>query len=956
MTFEEVLAGVIEALQREERISYRALQRRFDLDDASLEDVKLELIAARLQGLAEPDTVVISEATSRLIRGYFTLHDLGTHALRGLEAPVRVSRVLAESAAQSRLDAADPAGLTPMVGREAEVTILRERWTRCRDSSGQVVVVTGEAGIGKSRLVRVLAEHVADSHTPKLTMRCSPYHTNSAFYPVIEHLQRLLHWSRLPNADARLEALEASLEAAGLPAGEVLPLMAPLLSLPLPDRYPPLATSPQQRKQQTLEALLTWLLSPAMQQQALAIWEDLHWADPSTLELLALLLNQIPATRLLLVLTCRPEFQLGRPLCSHMVQLTLARMTHDQVEEMILRLTNGKPLPPEVLGQVVDKTDGIPLFVEELLKTVVESGVVHEDRERYVLTGQLSSMAIPATLQDALMARLDRLASVKSVAQLGAVLGREFSYALLRAIAPCDEATLKSALGQLMDAELLYRVDTSYVFKHALVQDAAYGSLLRSTRSQHHQRIAYVLETQFSETTESQPELLARHYTEAGMAAQAVPHWQRAAELASDRSAHLEAINHVTCGIEQLANLPASRERSEQGLRLHLSLGAALLVTKGHAAPEVERAYTRAYALCKEVGESPELGPALFGLWRFYQVGAQFRTALELGETMLRLAQRVDDTALSVLAHYALGFTRGCLGMLPAARAHFEEGIAKYSADQRRVPVFRTGQDPGVACRAYLAWTLWLQGFPGQAMARSREALALAHEIGHGFSIAFAQCWVATVCQLCRDVPAAGGYAQAAIEGASDQDFPLWVAHATPVRGWALTLQGYAEAGTAEVRRGIAAWRETGAVLLVPYFLTLLADAYGQNGDTTAALRELEVADMLMREHEECWWESEHCRLKGILLLQRGVPHGENAEEWFRRALDIARRHGAKSLELRAATSLARLWHQQGKHVAAYELLGPVYSWFTEGYATADLIEAKALLLDQFEQKIASRE
>ena len=478
-------------------------------------------LAARLQGLAAPNTVVISEATARLVHGYFTCHDLGTHALKGLETPVHVSQVLGESAAQSRLEAAEATGLTPLVGREAEVTLLRERWAQSTEGLGQVVVLSGEAGIGKSRLVRVLTEQVVEAHTPRPTLRCSPYHTNSALYPVIEHLQRLLHWHRDATPDARLATLEQALQTAGLPLAEVVPLVAALLSLPVPAHYPPLTLSPQRQKQQTQEALVAWLLAEAAQQPVLAIWEDLHWADPSTLELLGLLLDQAPTARLLLVLTARPEFRPPWAPRSYVTPLTLTRLLRPQVEELVLRMTGGKPLPAEVLRQIVEKTDGIPLFVEELVKTILESGLVREEAERYVLTGPLPPLAIPTTLQDALMARLDRLAPVKAVAQLGAVLGREFSYALLRAVAPVEEATLQHGLAQLVEAELLYQrgmpPQATYLFKHALVQDAAYQSLLRSTRQQHHQRIAQVLEAHFPDICETQPELLAQHYTEAGV-------------------------------------------------------------------------------------------------------------------------------------------------------------------------------------------------------------------------------------------------------------------------------------------------------------------------------------------------------------------------------------------------------------------------------------------------------
>jgi predicted ATPase len=597
---------------------------------------------------------------------------------------------------------------------------------------------------------------------------------------------------------------------------------------------------------------------------------------------------------------------------------------------------------------VVAKTDGVPLFVEELTKMVLESGLLQEQAERYELTGPLPPLAIPTTLHDSLMARLDRLAAVKGLAQLGATLGREFSYELLQAVALWDEDTLQRGLHQLVAAEFLYQQglppQATYRFKHALIQDAAYQSLLRSTRQQYHERIAQVVEARFPEICDTQPELVAQHYTAAGCPEQAVVYWQRAGEQASDRSANVEAISHCTTGIELLKTLPETPARTKQSLTLHIALGVALQIAKGHAAPEVEHAYNQAYALCQQVGETPELVPVLFGLWRFHNVRSQWHTARELVGTLLHLAQRAHDPALAVIAYYASGYTSFCLGALPAARQHLEEGIALYTPDQRRTPTFRTGQDPGVSCRAYVAGTLWLLGYPEQALARVHEALTLAHELAHAFSLAFARCWVATVSQFCRDVPAVHEHAEAAVTLATEQGFPLWITHGTSVHGWGLALQGQGEEGMAQVLQGIAAWRATGAVQLVPYFSTLLAEVSAHLGHIEDGLQALAEAHTLVEQHEERWWEAEIHRLRGVLLLQQtGTPQAE-AETWLQRALDVARRQEAKSLELRAAMSLSRLWQQQGRQAEARELLAPVYGWFTEGFDTADLQEARALL------------
>jgi class 3 adenylate cyclase/predicted ATPase len=907
-------------------------------------------LAARLQAMAAPNTLVISATTSQLLGGFFACQSLGAHLLKGFAQPLEVYQVLYESTARSRLEAAGHTGLTPLVGREQEIGLLVERWAQVTEGVGQVVLLSGEAGIGKSRLVQVLTEHVAAEPQTWLTScQCSPYHQNTALYPMIDLLERVaLRFEREESPEQKLRKLEGFVVQYGLPLAEAVPLFAALLSFPLGADYAPLTFSPEQQKQKTLQAFLAIFLRIAAQQPVLFVMEDLHWVDPSTLELLTLLVDQGPTARILALFTYRPDFSPPWTARAHLSQVTLNRLPRRQATELTGRVAHGKALPPEVLEQVTAKTDGVPLFVEELTKMVLESGLLQEHEERYELTGPLPPLAIPTTLHDSLMARLDRLAAVKGLAQLGATLGREFSYELLQAVSPWDEDTLQQGLHQLVAAEFLYQQglppQATYRFKHALIQDAAYQSLLRSTRQLYHQRIAQVLEGHFPETAETQPEWLAHHYTQAGLTEQAVVYWQRAGEHASDRSAYLEAISHCTTGIELLTTLPETPEHIQQALTLHIALGAALLVTKGYAAPEVEQAYTQARALCQQVGETPELVPVLFGLWRFYLVRSQLHTARELGDTLLRLARHADDPALAALAHSALGFTSFCLGALPVARQHLEEAIARDTPDQHRARVFRIGQDPGVGCRGYAARTLWLLGYPEQALTHVHDALALAHELPHPFSLAWVQCVAASVSQYRRDVPAMHEHAEAAVALSTEQGFPLWATQGTIFRGWALAMQGQGEEGMAQVRHGIAANRATGAALLVPYFCTLLAEVSAHLGHIEDGLQALAEAHTLMEQHDERWWEADVCRLRGVLLLrQPGTPQAE-AETWLRRALDVARRQEAKSLELRAAMSLSRLWQQQGKRAKARQLLGEVYGWFTEGFDTADLQEAKALL------------
>jgi TOMM system kinase/cyclase fusion protein len=915
-------------------------------------------VAARLQGIAAPNTLVISAATVQLLGGLFACESLGPTRLKGLVQSIEVYQVRSEHMARSRLEAAGRSTLTPLVGREQEVGLLLERWAQVKEGLGQVVLLSGEAGIGKSRLVQVLTAQVATEPQAWLTpCQCSPYYQNTALYPLIELLERVaLRFEREESSEQKISKLAGFVVQYGLPLAEVVPLLAALLSLPLTADYAPLNISPEQQKQQTLHALLTILLRIAAQQPVLFVMEDLHWVDPSTLELLTLLVDQGPTARILALFTCRPDFRPPWTGRAHVTQVTLNRLPRRQATELTGRVAHGKTLPPEVVEQIVAKTDGVPLFVEELTKMVLESGLLQEREERYALAGPLPPLAIPTTLHDSLMARLDRLAAVKALAQLGATLAREFSYELLQAVSPWDERTLQRGLQELVEAEFLYQrgvpPQATYVFKHALIQEAAYQSLLRSTRQRYHQHIAQVLETRFSETAETQPELVAYHYTEAGLSAQAIPYWQRAGQRAVERSAHAEAIAHLTKGLEVLTTLPDTPERVQQELDLQTTLGPALMVTKGFGAPEVLQAYARARELCQQVGEMPQLFHVLRGLWFFYLMRMELQTARELGEHLLTLAQHVGDPALLLDAHYALGNTLNYLGELAAAQAHFAQGITLYDCQQHRSHGVRYGLDLGVACRYYAAVTLWYLGYPDQALQRSHEALTLARELAHPFSLACALFFAAWLHQFRREGHLTHEWAEAAIALAAEHGFAQFVAGATIFRGCALAEryaepgagQGQVEEGMAQMQQGLAAWRATGAEVLRPYGLALLAKASAKLGQREAGLTLLTEALALTNDTGERRWEAELYRLKGELLLARATEHDAEAETCFRQALDVARRQQAKSWELRAAMSLSRLWQRQGKRAEAHGLLAPIYGWFTEGFDTTDWQEAKALL------------
>jgi TOMM system kinase/cyclase fusion protein len=919
-------------------------------------------IAARLQGLAEPDTVILSATTQRLVTGLFACQELGPQLLKGLSTPLAVYRVVGESAAQSRFEVAVSTGLTPLVGREEERGLLQRRWAQAKEGAGQVVLLSGEPGIGKSRLLQVLSERLVRETYARVECHCSPFYQNTALYPVSEHLQRLLRFTKDDSPQEKLNRLEGTLQQYGFPLPDVVPLFAPLLSLPLPEHYPSLSLSPQKQKQKTLEALVNWILKETERQPVRLDIEDLHWADPSTVEFLTLLHDQVPTTRLLVLLTFRPEFSPPWAMRSHMTQITLRRLAPKQAGEMVEKVTGGKALPPGVVQQVVAKTDGVPLFVEELTKMVIES---LESVESIGSVGShnrpsLQTFTIPATLHDSLMARLDRLGTVKEVAQLGATLGREFTYELIQAVSPIEEARLQQALTKLVEAEVLYQrglpPQARYLFKHALIQDAAYQSLLKSTRQQYHQQIAQMLEERFPETKETQPELLAHHYTEAGLVAQAISYWQRAGQRAVERSANVEAISHLTKGLELLKTLPDSPERAQQELLLQTTLGPALMTTKGWAAPEVGKSYTRAHELCQQVGSTPQLFPVLWGLWQFTVARAEHQTARELGEQLFKLVQRGQDSALLLKAHYTLGLTLFWLGEFAAAEEHLEQGIALYGLQQHHSHTFLYEQDSGVGSLVYAAWSLWMLGYPTQALKRSQEALTLAQELSHPFSLAIAQGGVALVRQLRREVQAAREWIETNIALSTEQGFAFWATWGSILWGWTLVEQGQGEEGIEQMCQGLAAYQATGAEIIWPYNLALLAEGYRKVGRVEEGLTLVDEALVTVDKTGERMWEAELYRLKGTLTLQSQVPSlksqvQKEAEECFQKAIKIARKQQAKSLELRAVMSLARLWQQQGKKDDARQLLAEIYGWFTEGFDTKDLQEAKALLAELTEER-----
>ncbi len=902
-------------------------------------------IAARIQTMAAPNTVVMSAVTARLVQGYFTCDALGAHALRGVSTPMLLYRAVQASGAHSRLEVAVHVGLTPLVGREVEVKFLRERWLQVTQGIGHAVLLSGESGIGKSRLVHVLQDYSDADSAVTLQGRCSQYRQHSALYPVIDILQRLLAFHVDDGTQTKLRKLEAALKPSALPEQPFLSLLAELLSLePEAERHP---MPPQQKRQQTLEAIVTLVLELAESQPVLLVVEDLHWVDPSTLEWLSLLLDQIAGSTVFILLTGRSYFQNPWMQSSHVTQLTLTRLAGEQVEQMMTHLAGGKPLPDEVLQPLVPKTDGVPLFVEELTRTLLETNLLREGETQYELAAPLPDLAIPATLHDSLMSRLDRLGKAKIIVQLGATAGRQFSYQLIQAVLQWEEDELQVELQRLIEAEFLYPYGlpphTTYIFKHTMQQEIAYQALSRQMRQDYHARIAEALEHLFPDLVALQPELAAHHYTEAGLMVEAIPFWQQAGQRAIDRSANMEAIAHLSKGLDLLEQMPPSPERIQQELTLQLALGAPLLMTKGHSAPEVKSAYARAHALCRQAGESPRLFSVMMGLWRFYYARTELRTALELSEQCYTLAEDLADSVFLHESHLAIGSTLFILGDYTAARRHLEQGLALYDREQSRARGFSSGNDPGVVCLTRLAWSLWMLGYPDQALARMDEALALAESLAHPYSMGLALQFGAVLHQFRREAEQVQIKAEATLELAEAQGFVYWLGGAKCMRGWARAALGEVEAGIAELREGLSSWLEMGATLGQTHLFLRLAEAYHQGGQLQASLGVVDDTIKMVDDTEECHYESELYRFKGELLHQLSPFHPE-AEPALLRALDLARSRLAKSLELRAAMSLCRYWRAQGKPTEAERILTPVFNWFTEGFETPDLRQAKALL------------
>jgi predicted ATPase len=855
---------------------------------------------------------------------------------------------LRESATESRFEALR-AARTPLVGRDEELALLRRRWQEATSGEGCVVLVSGEPGIGKSRLGETLLDRVSGEPHIRLRTFCSPHHQDQALYPMIAQLERAAGFRRDDSAGQRLDKLEALLSQATNDLGEAAPLLAALLSIPAGERYPPLGLTPQKQKERTLRALVARIEGLAARQPVLMLFEDAQWSDPTSLELLDLIIDRVPAHTVLLVVTFRPEFTppwAGRP---HVTSLALNRLAPRQRAEMIAGITGGKGLPEEIADQIIDRTDGVPLFVEELTKAVIESGVLTDMGDRYTATGRLPALAIPATLQASLLARLDRLAPVREIAQIGAALGRQFSHELIAAVAPLPQPELDDALAQLVGAELIYRrgiaPDAEYTFKHALVQDAAYGTLLRSRRQQLHARIAATLEARFPEVVAAQPAVLAHHCEEGGLSEQAVDYWLAAGRQTWGRSMLAEAVALLRRGLALVSALPDGDRRRERELDLQIAFGHAIIAFRGWGAPEAGEAYSRAGELASALNQPRASLSALWGQWRVCWARAELKRARQLADEMAALGEVGGDVPTRVLGHNAAGFVRFYLGEFTTGRVYLETALALHDPAHRASYSEVLPNDALVQLWTHSSHLLACLGHLDQALLQRDAAVDEARRLSHPLTLAIAlgsACWLGSFAPL--DPGSMLQIADELLALATEHGIEFHRTSAFAHRGWCMAALGRADEGIPLLTASVARWNEIGLIIFRPWLLTLLGDACRMAGQYQAALAQIAEARRLAEETQEIWAEAEMLRLTGDVLLATSDRTG--AEASYREAIALAQRQSAKLWELRAAISLARLCCDRGERVAARDLLAPVYGWFTEGFDTPLLQEAKALLAE----------
>jgi class 3 adenylate cyclase/predicted ATPase len=910
-------------------------------------------LAARLQSIAEPNTVLITEGTRKLLGNLFELEELGAKDLKGIAVSVRAWAALRASAVESRFEALHTTNLTPLVGREEELELLLRRWSKAKIGEGQAVLLAGEAGIGKSRLTAALLEHLADKSHTRLRYFCTPQNTESALYPIIGQMERAAGLAHDDTSQVKLDKLDVLLAQTSTSKQDAA-LFAEMLSLPNDGRYPALELVPQQRRQKTLEALAGQLEALSHSNPVLMIFEDVHWIDPTSLEALGQALDRTRSLGVLLIITHRPEFEppwIGRP---YVTALTLNRLGEREIAALIDGVTGNKPLPANIRRDIVERTDGIPLFVEEMTKAVLEAES-EGDAQQTAAAVPPSAIAVPASLHASLMARLDRLGPAKEVAQIGAAIGREFSHALLAALVPDPKAKLQMALDRLVTAGLLFRQGVpphaTYLFKHALVQDAAYGTLLRESRRALHARIAETLESQFAAIAENQPELVARHYTEAGLIEKAALLWGKSGQRSLARSALVEAMAQFTRALDQISTLPTSPAHRREQIRLQVALVTPLMHVKGYAAPETKAAVERARLLIEQaeaLGEAPEdsllLLSVLYAVWIANCLAFNGDVCRDLAAHAQALAEKQRAKVPLIVAHRMMANSLLFMGDITESRRQYDQAIALYDPVTHRPLATRFGQDSRVAILSQRSFALWLLGYPEAALADTDGALKDAREIGHAATLMFALNQAAYTCVWCGKFAAANTLVEELADLANEKGASFWKLGGLMARGYLMTLTGKAPNAVQVLNSGLAAYQSTGATLYMPTHLANVARALSELGQFDEARRRIGEATTVLETSKERWSEAEVYRVAGEIAQMLPEPDVAKAEANFKRALAVAQAQQAKSWELRVAMSMARLWRDQGKPQQAREMLAPVYSWFTEGFDTLDLKEAKLLL------------
>jgi class 3 adenylate cyclase/predicted ATPase len=897
-------------------------------------------LAARLQALAEPNTVVIESNTRRLTGGLFDYRDLGSVVLKGFAEPARAVQVMGLSAAESRFEALHEAGVAPLVGRDEELELLLRRWHQAKSGEGRVVLLSGEPGIGKSRLAAALSERIASEPHLRLRYFCSPDHTDSALHPIIAQLERAAEFARDDDPSAKLDKLQALLSRRST-STEDASLIAELLSLADIDRrYPRLDLAPQQRKQKTLAALWRQFEALSRGQLILMICEDAQWIDPTSLELLNHTVEQAARLPIMLLVTYRPDFDApwaGQPQVHVLVLNRLARRAG---AALVGQIEGSDALPREMIEEIVERTDGVPLFIEELTKAVVEAGAPAARSAASTIASLPHH--IPPTLHASLTSRLDRLGPAKELAQIGAVIGRRFSYHLLAAIAGRGEAELHALLDQLTATGLVFRQGTppqaTFLFKHALVQDVAYGSLLRSARQQLHARIATTLEAEFPETA---PELLAQHWAQGGDAERAVSNWHKAGKQAIQRCANREAIAQLTKGLRMLDRLPHRTERDRTELGLQLLLAEALMADKGWTAPEMRICYARARELCDRIGDTAELFPVLYGQFSHHLSRGESDAAHGLALQTLQLTERTEDPALLSMARCMLAMSFFTRGEPMTARTHLETALTLHQPDSHSHTFLSPGHNFAIASM-WLGLALLLLGYPEQASARIGAGLRAARELSNPHTLAHALALACRYNSVLGETEALHRVAEELAAVAAEHEFPFYRAAATIYRGWVLAGSHDVARGIEVLRGGLAAFVDLGATALRPYVCARIAILSAAAGSARYGLDLLDEALEQVDHSGQRWCEAELYRSKGELLSR--FSDTTNAESCLQRSLVTARRQHTKLWELRAACSLGRLWRNQGKRNEARTLLMPIYGWFTEGFDAPDLKETKALL------------